>query len=331
MNIDFSEYDYNLPDDRIAQYPLEERDGSKLLVYENGKITSSVFRNLGYYINPGTCLVFNNTKVIKARFLFRKDSGAKIEVFCVEPLSPAEYENSFGSKSPVVWKCIIGNLKRWKDGRLCMDFEYNNGTGRLCSEKLSGESDTWSVRFTWNVSDLSFSEVIAAAGHVPLPPYINREDEPEDSLRYQTVYSKVKGSVAAPTAGLHFTQPILDQFSEKGILKSEITLHVGAGTFQPVRGGDIYGHIMHSEHFTVARDTLDTIIRNPEQIIAVGTTTVRTLESLYWLGIKVINNQGISGSPLTVNQWQPYHNKFIIPVKESLGAITGLMEKRLQF
>jgi S-adenosylmethionine:tRNA ribosyltransferase-isomerase len=328
MNIKIREYDYELPDDRIAQYPLKERDGSKLLVYDSGQITSTLFRNLANYINPGTCLVFNNTRVIKARFLFCKDSGAKIEVFCIEPLTPSDYESSFASKSPVIWKCIIGNLKRWKEGKLCTYFSYNKRNARLCSEKIYGEGDTWSVRFSWDETALSFSEVIAAAGHVPLPPYINRNDEPEDSFRYQTVYSKIKGSVAAPTAGLHFTPAILDRLSEKGILKEEITLHVGAGTFQPVRNEDIYGHTMHTEHFVVSREALYGIIRNLGRIVAVGTTSVRTLESLYWAGIKVMNQPDISELTISVDQWEPYNGNMIVPAVESLKAIAGIMEKK---
>jgi len=328
MNINLREYDYELPADRIAQYPLKERDGSKLLVYDKGKITSTLFRDLVNYINSGTCLVFNNTRVIKARFIFSKDSGAKIEVFCIEPLTPADYESSFASKNQVTWKCIIGNLKRWKGGKLCTYYKYDNRNTRLCSVKLSGEGDTWSVRFTWDESSLSFSEVIAAAGHVPLPPYINRDDEPEDSCRYQTVYSKIKGSVAAPTAGLHFTPEILDQLSEKGIHKEEITLHVGAGTFQPVRGEDIYDHIMHTEHFTVSLEALKSIIGNLGRIVAVGTTSVRTLESLYWTGIKALTQPDIFESEISVDQWEPYHSNTNITAEASLMAIADIMEKK---
>jgi S-adenosylmethionine:tRNA ribosyltransferase-isomerase len=327
MNVDLSEYDYDLPEDRIAQYPLSERDRSKLLIDKGGKLSSTLFYDLGKYIQPGTLLVFNNSKVIRARFLFQKESGARIEVFCIEPVSPAEYAGSFSSNGPVEWKCIIGNLKRWKSGLLCQNFEFNKKEVQLCSEKVSNEDDTWVIRFTWNDPSLIFSDILSAAGHVPLPPYIHREDEPEDGLRYQTVYSKINGSVAAPTAGLHFTPGILDKLSAGGILKTEITLHVGAGTFQPVREEQISDHPMHNEYFVVKRSAVESVINNLGKIVAVGTTSVRTLESLYWIGAKILRNRVLSDQDLSIDQWEPYRGGANVSAEESLGAIVAIMDR----
>ena len=328
-NITINDYNYDLPENRIAQYPVRERDNSRLLLFDGQNISSDVFRNIDRYIPIDSLLVFNNTRVIRARLLFQKPSGANIEVFCLEPISPAVYESSFSSKSPVEWKCIVGNLKKWKTGVLILRFIVNNEEYDLIAEKVSSYGEAWRIRFGWNNDDLSFGEVIQASGHIPLPPYINREDSNEDSERYQTIYSVVKGSVAAPTAGLHFTEYVFDRLSEKGIRKTDITLHVGAGTFQPVRARQISDHDMHSEHFFVTIDTIYDLIKNQGRIIAVGTTSVRTLESLYWLGVKIISKSknGLTGN--TIDQWDPYENDIDnnLPVKDSMTALADYMVK----
>jgi S-adenosylmethionine:tRNA ribosyltransferase-isomerase len=330
IDIDINEYDYDLPEGRIAQFPLKERDRSKLLLFDGRDISSAIFSDIDRYLPPGSLLVFNNTRVIRARLLFTKTSGANIEVFCLEPLCPADYESSFASKEGVEWKCMVGNLKKWKTGGIYLGFEVRNKKNRLCAEKICPEGDAWRIRLSWDNPDLSFSEVIEATGHIPLPPYITREDEPDDTVRYQTIYSTVKGSVAAPTAGLHFTENIMSKLNLKKIRLAELTLHVGAGTFQPVRNEKISGHEMHAEHFFITQDTLRTIIENTGKIIGVGTTSVRTLESLYWLGVKAFHNRLNNFDELVVDQWEPYvsRSRKQVSVMQSLEAIYELMKRK---
>jgi S-adenosylmethionine:tRNA ribosyltransferase-isomerase len=265
--------------------------------------------------------------VIRARLLFRKKSGAQIEIFCLEPLSPPDYETSFASKSPVEWKCIIGNLKKWKTGAVSLKFRPGDTEYELCAEKICPEGEAWRIRFNWNSTRLSFSEVIETSGHIPLPPYISRENEKEDDSRYQTVYSSVKGSVAAPTAGLHFTQDLLDKLPEKGVKSVNVTLHVGAGTFQQVRARHISDHKMHCEHFSVTKETIFELLENHGRIIAVGTTSVRTLESLYWLGVKTADGSISNLNDLQIDQWEPYHNDRGIAVEKALTALSDLMTR----
>jgi S-adenosylmethionine:tRNA ribosyltransferase-isomerase len=321
QDIKIDEYDYDLPEDRVAQHPLPERDTSKLLFYDGKAVSSDIFRNIGNYLPPGSHLVFNNTRVISARLLFRKESGALIEILCLEPLFPHSYELSLSSRGPVEWKCIIGNLKKWKGGVLAMQFSAGGKSDSLAAERICSEGEAWRVRFSWGNPHLSFSEVIEASGRIPLPPYINREDENEDRFRYQTVYSEIKGSVAAPTAGLHFTDRLLDSLHKKGISRSNITLHIGAGTFQPVRTPYISGHTMHRERFSVTAGTIEKLLENHGRTVAVGTTPVRTLESLYWLGVKALEGRLTESSKSTVNQWEPYGEDREIPVSESLNAL----------
>ncbi|MBN2666062.1 MAG: S-adenosylmethionine:tRNA ribosyltransferase-isomerase [Bacteroidales bacterium] len=328
QKIKIDEYDYDLPADRIAQYPLPGRDSSRLLVYDGRGISSDSFRNLGSHIPPGSHLVFNNTRVISARLLFRKESGAVVEILCLEPLSPHSYELSFSSADPVEWKCMIGNLKKWKSGILSMLFTTGSKVNSLIAERTGQEGEAWRVRFSWSNPLLSFSEVIEASGHTPLPPYINREDETEDRLRYQTVYSEKRGSVAAPTAGLHFTDELLRSLSENGINASNITLHVGAGTFQPVRTSDIADHTMHCERFSVTGETIGNLLENHGNLIAVGTTSVRTLESLYWMGTKAIGKKLLHNGGITISQWEPYGEDRGISVDESLGALKSWMSDK---
>jgi S-adenosylmethionine:tRNA ribosyltransferase-isomerase len=325
--INIADYYYDLPEDRVAQHPLRERDSSKLLVYDGKNICSDSFRNLDSHLPENSFLVFNNTRVIRARLMFRKNSGALIEVFCLEPLAPSVYEESFASRGPVEWKCIIGNLKKWKTGALNTEFHSRVKACRLMAEMIGPEGEVWRIRFTWSDNELSFSEVIEAAGHIPLPPYITREDEQDDALRYQTVYSSVNGSVAAPTAGLHFTGELISRLSQKGIQKAEITLHIGAGTFQPVRTRYVSDHEMHCEHFFVTLSTLNALIKHSKKLIAVGTTSVRTLESLYWLGVQVIKNPSINIKSMNVGQWEPYNQTSEITLDESLTALSRLLRK----
>jgi S-adenosylmethionine:tRNA ribosyltransferase-isomerase len=320
------EYYYELPGDRIAQFPLSGRDSSKLLVYKNGKIESSVFKDIGGFLRTGSLLVFNNTRVIRARLIFFKESGARIEIFCLEPIQPAEYSQMFASRSPVEWICLAGNQKKWKEGELKAKISTSSGEIVLSAAKVSRDEETVRIRFSWSPSDLSFGEVIERAGHIPLPPYIGREDVPSDALAYQTVYASVKGSVAAPTAGLHFTENLLNKLGGLGIARAELTLHVGAGTFQPLKSDRISEHSMHAEHFSASRELIETLINNQGKILAVGTTSVRTLESLYWLGVKQCLSEPGSSGELFTDQWEPYKIKSKIPVAEALGALLALMD-----
>ena len=252
-DINMADYDYDLPNERIAQYPKEKRDESLLLFYNKGDISKHCFKDIGEFIPTKSLLVFNNTKVIRARLLFKKDSGANIEIFCLEPLSPSNYEISFSSTGSVEWKCIAGNLKKWKSGPLTMTISNDVV---LTAEKISRENESIRVKFSWTPSNISFGEVLEMAGHIPLPPYIKREDTNEDVNRYQTVYSKIDGSVAAPTAGLHFTEKVFDDLNKRGIKRTEVTLHVGAGTFKPIKGDNVEEHDMHTEFYTVKKEVV---------------------------------------------------------------------------
>ena len=324
--INIEEYKYELPEERIAQYPVKERDRSKLLLYYKGNVSEDIFRNIADYLPEDSLLVFNNTKVIRARLLFRKDTGAAIEIFCLEPLHPADYEQSFGSKNPVEWKCIVGNLKKWKSGTIALTFVFKGEQHVLKAEKMKPEGEALRIRFSWDNENMSFSEVTEAAGHIPLPPYVKRDDENEDNIRYQTVYSSIKGSVAAPTAGLHFTEKVLSSINNKGIKMADLTLHIGAGTFKPVKTKDISDHEMHCEHFFVTRELIETLLSCSGRIIAVGTTSVRALESLYWLGKKIIKNE--ENPALNVEQWDPYLEASDISSGESLEALLAWMKKK---
>jgi S-adenosylmethionine:tRNA ribosyltransferase-isomerase len=325
-NIDINDYDYDLPLDRIAQYPVSERDGSQLLIYKDSHISKDVFRNISRYLPSDSLLVFNNTRVIRARLLFRKESGANIEILCLEPLQPSNYSSSFGSKDSVEWKCIIGNLKKWKSGRLVTSFIYNNEYHKLFAEKLQDQGETVNIRFSWT-ADMSFGEVIEHTGHIPLPPYINRSDEQIDSIRYQTVYSSIDGSVAAPTAGLHFTDKVFAEIQSRGITKAELTLHVGAGTFKPIKSNNVLNHEMHCEHFSIDKKTIELIGDFKGNIIPVGTTSVRTLESIYWLGIKLLKKTDDLSEGFSLKQWESYDLPGTTSVKESMRAISEYLDK----
>ena len=326
--IDINDYDYILPPERIAQFPVHERDESQLLIYKDNNISNDTFLNIDKYLPHGSLLVFNNSRVIRARLLFQKDSGAQIEILCLEPLSPADYAMSFKSLETVEWKCIVGNLKKWKQGILKTTFGSNGKKHFLKAERIAREGEAWRIRFSWDSQELSFAEIIEKTGHIPLPPYINRPDVQSDSERYQTVYSKIKGSVAAPTAGLHFTGNVLSKIASAGIDTAELTLHVGAGTFQPVKVKNVMDHEMHFEHFSVGTRVIELLLERKNNIIPVGTTSVRTLESLYWLGVKIINNPAFADQEFKLGQWEPYNMQGNIPASESLGALLRYLNKR---
>jgi S-adenosylmethionine:tRNA ribosyltransferase-isomerase len=327
-DININDYDYELPSDCIAQYPVEERDKSQLLIYKGDKIIKDTFKNIDEYLPADSLLVFNNTRVVRARILFQKETGANIEILCLEPLSPFDYSQSFGSKKSVEWKCMVGNLKKWKKGILATPFIYKSNQYYLFAERMQQDGEAWRIKFSWNGSEINFGEVLEAAGHIPLPPYINREDEEEDSERYQTIYSRIKGSVAAPTAGLHFTDRVFDKLIDRGIKRAELTLHVGAGTFQPVKVRNIFEHEMHCEHFSVDAKTIDLLLKYSGKVIPVGTTSVRTLESLYWLGVKLIHHPSDAFSVLSMGQWEAYEMETTVTVNESLGALLDYINER---
>ena len=325
-DIRIDDYRYDLPQERIARYPLPERDESKLLLWDGKSISDRVFKELPAILNRDDLLVFNNTRVIRARLLFTKESGAAIEIFCLEPHEPREFSQNLASAGPVEWKCLIGNLKRWKAGILRARFVHEKSVKILFAEKLEADSDTFTVRFLWEDDQLSFGEVLEAMGHVPIPPYLGRNDEESDAVTYQTVYARINGSVAAPTAGLHFTPSVLQALTDKGIGIAEITLHVSAGTFRPVKSEMIYNHLMHTEHFFVTIDTLHAL--RGRNIIAVGTTTVRTLESLYWLGIRWAESRWPAEGIPHVAQWEPYKNDSRITMESSLDHLIRMMEQK---
>ena len=304
--IEIRDYNYELPDERIAKYPLAQRDHSKLLIYNHGEVGEDVFCNLPAHLPKGALMVFNNTRVIQARMHFHKDTGALIEIFLLEPAAPADYEQMFQTRSHCSWLCLVGNQKKWKEGKLTRQLEIK-GEGVEISAIRKGEQGTSQlIAFEWDNDQVSFAEVIDAAGELPIPPYLNRETEESDKTTYQTVYSKIKGSVAAPTAGLHFTPEVLNALDAHGIDREELTLHVGAGTFKPVKSQTIGEHAMHTEYIAVKRQTLVKLLAHDCQAIAVGTTSVRTLESLYYMGLKTLHNPNISEEELHVNQWEPY-------------------------
>ncbi|MBR3793962.1 MAG: S-adenosylmethionine:tRNA ribosyltransferase-isomerase [Alistipes sp.] len=325
-HIDINSFDYPLPDERIAKFPLENRSDSKLLVYRNGSISQSRFGALADHLPEGSLLVFNNTKVIRARVIMHKESGARIEVFCLEPSAPADYERAFAVKGECEWSCIVGNLKKWKSGYVYIDFDYEGTPGRLrASIKERGEREHI-VRFEWDV-DLTFGQLLEHLGRIPIPPYLNRESEQIDLVRYQTVYSKFEGSVAAPTAGLHFTDELIAQMRERGYGFEEVTLHVGAGTFLPVKSDNAAEHPMHTEHFEVRLSTLENLLRHEGQITAVGTTSVRTLESLPVLAWRV-RQGGDAAEDRVIGQWESYDLPEDYTGREVLEDLIGYMRAK---
>ena len=328
-HIQIKDFNYNLPDERIAKFPLAKRDNSKLLLYRHGEVTEDVFHNIAQYLPKGALMVFNNTKVIQARLHFRKETGALIEVFLLEPYMPADYEQMFQTTGHCSWLCMIGNLKKWKEGTLKRTFDVKGKEVTLVAERKEDVHKSYRVDFSWDASDVSWAELLDAVGELPIPPYLNRETQESDKTTYQTVYSKIKGSVAAPTAGLHFTPEVLADIDRHGIDREELTLHVGAGTFKPVKSEEIQDHEMHTEYICVHRQTLEKLIRHEAKAIAVGTTSVRTLESLYYIGVKLEKTLDLSEEELHVCQWEPYENavaKPITPIK-AIENILAYLDK----
>ena len=338
------EYNYPLPDERIAKYPLAERDQSKLLVYREGEVSEDKFYRVGEYVPTGSLLIYNNTRVIQARLEFHKEAGdeairligdkargARIEIFCLEPLEPHDYQLSLGSTEGCTWKCMIGNAKKWKSGALSQPVILPSGEEvRLRAEKGEQTGNTFSVRFSWEGASVSFAEILDAVGELPIPPYLNRKTEESDKTTYQTVYSRIKGSVAAPTAGLHFTDNVLNGLRERGVKTAEVTLHVGAGTFQPVKVADANQHTMHTEIIAVPKATIQTIIENLGHIVAVGTTSMRTLESLYFLGEQFYTRhmtQDTEHLTYSVSQFEPYVKEHALSTREALQAIVDHLEQ----
>ena len=322
-HIDINNFDYPLPDERIAKFPLENRSDSKLMVYRNGAISESRFGRLAEELPAGSMLVFNNTKVIRARVIMHKPSGARIEVFCLEPHRPADYEHAFTVRGEAEWSCIVGNLKKWKEGEIAIEFEYEGKQYRLAAEIAERGEREHIIRFKWDVP-LTFGQLLEHLGRIPIPPYLNRESEEIDLTRYQTVYSKFEGSVAAPTAGLHFTPELIAQMQQSGFEFGEVTLHVGAGTFLPVKSEDAVQHPMHTEHFEVRLSTLERLLSHIGDITAVGTTSVRTLESLPVLGWRV--RQG--GKPdveRVIGQWEAYDIPADYSGRDVLEDLIGYM------
>lgn len=324
-DIRIEDYNYPLPDERIAKYPLTERDSSKLLCYRSGNVQEYVFRELPTLLPDNAIMVFNDTKVVPARLHFTRQTGARIEIFCLQPVDPEEYNLAFATTSSCSWKCVIGNAKKWKGDILSL---YNPEQSsdisaiNMTAELLSRDGETGTVKFSWEGGE-PFSRILEICGTIPIPPYLNRDSESIDKERYQTLYAKIRGSVAAPTAGLHFTERVLNEIKSKGIDTETVCLHVGAGTFLPVKDSEVAKHPMHREPFVVSLDFLKDIRRSGKKVIAVGTTSVRTLESLYYIGVSCIEN----GRPEDVEQWAPYTREYNWTLEESLDAIISYLEK----
>lgn len=342
-SIRIEDYAYPLEEERIAKFPVEPRDASKLLLYKKGILSETTFRNLPDHLEEKGMLVYNNTRVIHARLFFHKETGARIEIFCLEPLTPADYAQNFQAGESCEWLCMVGNLKKWKKEQLKRELSVKGKRIQFIAEKLETENKAHRIRFTWHEikgsdnqatqeGSLLFGDLLEAAGQLPIPPYLNRATETTDEVSYQTVFSRIEGSVAAPTAGLHFTPEVLSAIDRKGILRTEVTLHVGAGTFQPVLSEQIEDHIMHSEFISVDRDFIQTLIHHLGHVTAVGTTSVRTLESLYWFGYKLIRSPEIHPDEWTLDQWYAYKQMTAIesapnPVKiETSDALQALIK-----
>ncbi len=326
-----------MPDERIAKFPIARRDESKLLIYNKGQIGHDVFKNITSYLPKGALLIYNNTRVIQARLHFRKTTGALIEVFLLEPYFPHDYEQIFQTRNHCQWVCMIGNLKKW---RTISTDGVQEGKGILVRTIMVGEQQVkltaslgceertgHIVSFNWDDASVSFADLLEAIGELPIPPYLNRDTEESDKITYQTVYSCIKGSVAAPTAGLHFTAAVLEDIDACGIEREEVTLHVGAGTFKPVKAQRIEGHEMHREYISVRRDTIQKLIEHDGQAIAVGTTSVRTLESLYYIGCRICRNPSLTEEQLPIEQWEPYDTPCDISVTVALQSIVDWLDR----
>lgn len=322
--IHIEDYNYNLPDEKIAKYPLECRDGSKLLKYQNAAVEEYKFTDLPSLLPEGALMVFNDTKVVPARLHFQRSTGAHIEIFCLEPVRPNEYVTMFAETSSCRWKCIVGNVKRWKNDTLDLYNPLNDGAiaqMALKADLIERDGETSIVEFSWS-SGIPFSKVLELGGSVPIPPYLNRDTEDVDLERYQTLYARYRGSVAAPTAGLHFTENVLEKIRSKGISTETVCLHVGAGTFLPVKSSLVSEHTMHREPFVVTCEFIEKLIAAEGKLVAVGTTSVRTLESLYYVGVRCLEE----GMPGDVDQWAPYSRNYQYTLKESLKAIVDYLK-----
>jgi S-adenosylmethionine:tRNA ribosyltransferase-isomerase len=321
-HIRISDYNYPLPDERIAKFPLAERDQSKLLVYKKGVVAQDCFTSLPSLLPKGPLMVFNNTKVIQARLHFRKETGALIEVFCLEPILPNDYALNFQQTEHSAWLCMVGNLKKWKGEALKREMVVKGETITLTAERGECRGTSHWIDFRWDNPTITFADILEVFGELPIPPYLNRETQESDKQTYQTVYSKIKGSVAAPTAGLHFTPRVLDALQEVGIEKDEVTLHVGAGTFQPVKAAQIGGHAMHTEVIEVTRQSIALLQQQLGSIVAVGTTSVRTIESLYYLGCRVASGN----AEMVVEQWEPYQHTAVLSAHDALQALLDYLD-----
>lgn len=324
-HININDFDYALPDERIAKFPLPQRDSSKLLVYRNGTLTERRFADIGDELPEDTLFVFNNTKVVRARLIMHKESGARVEVFCLEPHAPADYERAFAERGECEWSCIVGNLKKWKEGAVEIPFEWGGESYTLRAYIAERGTREHIVRFEWSAT-MSFGELLEYLGRIPIPPYLNRESEEIDNTRYQTVYSRFEGSVAAPTAGLHFTRPLIESLRERGFSFGEVTLHVGAGTFLPVKDENAAEHPMHTEHFEITLDVLRLLRAKAGRVTAVGTTSVRTLESLAALAWR-IKNSGTPDCNRVIGQWELYDIAADFSGEQAVDTLLDYMER----
>lgn len=312
------DYTYELPDDKIAKYPLQERDASKLLIYRNGLIMEDTYSNIAEHIPRESLLIFNQTKVVNARLLFQKETGGMIEIFCLEPHARyPEIQTALLQKGKVWWNCMVGGAAKWKHG-IALSVKHEQPDFVLSARIVERQQSSFTIEFSWD-TDLTFAEILHYTGKVPIPPYLHRDSELSDETRYQTIFAKEEGSVAAPTAGLHFTQNVLNKLSDKGIDTAYITLHVGASTFKPVKAETMEAHDMHAEWIEVTYDEIDSLLKHKDSIIAVGTTSMRTLESLYWIGVKLL--QGKKLDDIALRQWEPYEMQTTVPLEESLKAV----------
>ncbi len=321
------DYTYELPLNRIARHPLKKRDESKLLIYDKGNISENLFKNISNYISEESLLISNDTKVINARILFESPAEKQIEIFCLEPDGEKDIQLAFQKQGSAEWKCIVGNLKAWKGGKLEKKINAEGEEFTLNAELIEKTGDAFMIKLEWNPENLTFAEILLKFGVIPLPPYMKRAADDEDSTRYQTIYANTKGSVAAPTAGLHFTEEVFSSLKEKNISADYVTLHVGAGTFKPVKTETISGHSMHSEKFYVEKSTIENILNHTGKIIAVGTTSLRTIESVYWYGVQLINNKTSGSGEVVVSQWEPYEQNQNISVKQSFEAVLEQLSK----
>ena len=332
-NISIKDFSYDLPDARIAKYPVDPRDHSQLLLYRDGEISRSQFKNLPQYLPENSLLVYNNTKVIRARMFFRKETGAQIEIFCLEPLMPADYAQNFQAQGSCEWLCLVGNLKKWKGGKLHRQLSLNGQDVVFSAEHVGVEDKAQRICFSWTPAEIPFGDLLEQAGQIPIPPYLNRESQQSDERSYQTVYSRIEGSVAAPTAGLHFTPAVLQSIDEKQIKRQEVTLHVSASTFQPVKSEQMDGHPMHLEFISVEASLIEDLLKYEGRITAVGTTSVRTLESLYWFGVHLLESNtmqsnSVEESVWTLHQWYPYEDHQDYSMQQALQALLDDMRAK---